>query len=278
MSAVAHKAKRAAAPASVRERALVSVRGVGKRYPLEDGAEVDALAGFDLDIADKEFVSLIGPSGCGKSTALSIVAGLQEPTHGEVLIAGHPPARARADREIGVVFQQPVLLPWRTIRANCTLLLEVAGRWTKEAEERASAILEIVGLADFAERYPHQLSGGMKQRAAIARALCLDPLLLLMDEPFGALDEFTRHQMNIELMRIWSRDRKTILFVTHNIAEAVFMSDRVIAMSPRPGRIVEEITVPLPRPRDPDVRFTREFTECVFHLQRLLERDEGRLP
>lgn len=252
---------------------LVSLHNVSKTYEVENSSPVAALQHVAIDIPDKQFLSLIGPSGCGKSTTLSIIAGLLEPTGGTVLIAGHPPLRARESRQIGIVFQQPVLLPWRTIRANCALLLEVAGLGGAETARRVADLLDIVGLAEFADRYPHQLSGGMKQRAAIARALCLDPLLLLMDEPFGALDEFTRHQMNVELLKVWSQRQKTIVFVTHNIAEAVFMSDRVIAMSPRPGRIMEDLAIPLPRPRQSDVRYSQAFNDCVVHLQKLLEKD-----
>jgi NitT/TauT family transport system ATP-binding protein len=259
---------------------LVSIRGIHKTYEMDDGSKVVALQDASLEVADKEFVSLIGPSGCGKSTMLSIVAGLLAPTSGEVLIDGHPPLRARQAREIGIVFQQPVLLPWRTVRDNIALLLEVSGQRDARADQRIDDLLEMIGVREFANRYPHQLSGGMKHRVAIARALCLDPLLLLMDEPFAALDEFTRHTMNIELLKIWSQRRKTIIFVTHNIAEAVFMSDRVIAMSPRPGRIVEDFLIDLPRPRRSVVRYTREFNDHVVHLQRMLETDslgvEGR--
>ena len=251
---------------------LVTLRQVTKSYAMEDGTDVVALHDVSLGIGDKEFVSLIGPSGCGKSTMMSIVAGLLAPSGGEVLIADHPPERAQAAHELGIVFQQPVLLPWRTIRANCRLLLEVTGALDAAAERRIDDLLGLVGLAEFADRYPSQLSGGMRQRAAIARALCLDPVLLLMDEPFAALDEFTRHQMNLELLEIQARSRKTVMFVTHNIAEAVFLSDRVVAMSPRPGRIVEDMEIDLPRPRDSRIRYSREFTDYVVRLQILLEQ------
>jgi NitT/TauT family transport system ATP-binding protein len=250
---------------------LVSLGDVAKSYELETGSTVLALQDVTIGIAERQFVSLIGPSGCGKSTLLSIIAGLLEPSSGRISIAGHPPARAREAHELGIVFQQPVLLPWRTIRANCRLLPEVVGLPGVETEARIDDLLDLVGLREFADRYPSQLSGGMRQRAAIARALCLDPLLLLMDEPFAALDEFTRHQMNIELLDVWSRRQKTIVFVTHNIAEAVFLSDRVVAMGPRPGRIIEDLRISLPRPRRSDIRYTKEFTDCVVHLQRLLE-------
>jgi NitT/TauT family transport system ATP-binding protein len=251
----------------------VSIRGIHKIYEMDDGGKVVALQDASLEVADKEFVSLIGPSGCGKSTMLSIVAGLLGATRGEVLIDGHPPLRARQAREIGIVFQEPVLLPWRTVRDNIALLLEVSGQRDVRVEARIDELLELIGFREFENRYPHQLSGGMKHRVAIARALCLDPLLLLMDEPFAALDEFTRHTMNIELLKIWSQRRKTIMFVTHSIAEAVFLSDRVIAMSPRPGRIIEDFPVELPRPRHAAVRYTREFNDHVVHLQKLLETD-----
>jgi NitT/TauT family transport system ATP-binding protein len=194
---------------------LVSLKGITKSYDLGTGASLAALLSISIDIQDKQFVSLIGPSGCGKSTLLAIIAGLLEPTSGDVNIAGRPPVAARAAHQLGMVFQQPVLLPWRTVRANCRLLPEVARIAGNEVEARIEELLELVGLADFADRYPNQLSGGMRQRAAIARALCLDPLLLLMDEPFAALDEFTRHQMNVELLKVWAQRQKTIVFVTH---------------------------------------------------------------
>jgi len=255
---------------------LVSLKDVTHRFQAGTGGEVLALSGIDLEIGDNEFVSLIGPSGCGKSTALNIIAGLLEPTEGEVAIAGQPPVRARDAREIGVVFQDAVLLPWRDARENTGFLLEVIGKLDADGRRRVDDLLELVGLQDFADRYPHQLSGGMRQRVSIARALTLDPLLLLMDEPFGALDEFTRYRLNVELLRIWSKTRKTVLFVTHNIGEAVFMSDRVIAMGSRPGRIIEDLSIDLDRPRTRDVRYSKEFTDYVVHLQRLLEEpDDG---
>jgi NitT/TauT family transport system ATP-binding protein len=252
-------------------RAILAMKGISKAYEAPTGAQVVALEDFNLEIAENQFVSLIGPSGCGKSTALSIMAGLLDPSVGSVRINGHEPAKARKAREIGMVFQQPVLLPWRTIEENCAVLLQVAGQWGGEARSRVSEILAMVGLSDFRSSYPHQLSGGMRQRASIARALCLDPVLLMMDEPFGALDEFTRHSMNVELLNIWSRRRKTIIFITHSVSEAVFLSDRVIAMSPRPGRIVADVEITLPRPRDAELRYTREFGDYVVHLQRLLQ-------
>jgi NitT/TauT family transport system ATP-binding protein len=251
---------------------LVSLRGITKTYDLGTGALLAALESISVEIPDKQFVSVIGPSGCGKSTLLSIIAGLLEPSSGDVQIAGRPPAAARAAHELGMVFQQPVLLPWRTVRANCRLLPEVARIASNEIEARIDELLELVGLTEFADRYPNQLSGGMRQRAAIARALCLDPLLMLMDEPFGALDEFTRHLMNVELLKVWAQRQKTIVFVTHNIAEAVFLSDRVLAMCSRPGRILDDVAITLPRPRHSEIRYTKEFTDLVVHTQMLLEK------
>lgn len=265
------------APArSFASRDILTMSNVSMVYDSQGAAPVVALENFNLSIAENQLVSLIGPSGCGKSTALSVMAGLLEPTAGDVRINGHDPSKARRAREIGMVFQQPVLLPWRTIEENCGLLLEIAGQWGKAAKARVREILELVDLSDFAASYPHQLSGGMRQRASIARALCLDPVILMMDEPFGALDEFTRHGMNVELLNIWGRSRKTIVFITHSVAEAVFLSDRVIAMSPRPGRIVADVGIDLPRPRSGEVRYTPEFNGYVVHLQRLLEPKAAR--
>ena len=257
---------------------IVALDGVEKSYDGPRGERTIALARVSFSVAQQEFISLIGPSGCGKSTILNIIAGLLAPTSGSVRIAGEPPQAALDARKIGVVFQDAVLLPWKTVVENAGFLLMVAGRLDDAARARVDELLRMVGLADFHHHYPHQLSGGMRQRLSIARALALDPLLLLMDEPFGALDEFTRHRMNVELLDIWSATRKTVIFVTHNIAEAVYMSDRVIAMSPRPGRIVDDFRVHLPRPRTKEVRYTREFNDCVVHLQRLLERDEDVTP
>ncbi|MCC6195811.1 MAG: ABC transporter ATP-binding protein [Burkholderiales bacterium] len=253
---------------------IVALDSVGKSYDGPHGERTVALLAVGFTVAQQEFISLIGPSGCGKSTLLNIIAGLLQPSSGGVSIAGNSPQTALDQRKIGIVFQDAVLLPWKTVVENARFLLMIAGRLDGAAQARVDELLRIVGLAEFRNHYPHQLSGGMRQRLSIARALALDPLLLLMDEPFGALDEFTRHRMNVELLDIWSATRKTVVFVTHNIAEAVFMSDRVIAMSPRPGRVVDDFRVELPRPRTKEVRYTREFNDCVVHLQRLLERDE----
>lgn len=225
-----------------------------------------------LAISAGRFVSLLGPSGCGKSTLLKILGGLLEPTAGDVLVAGRPAAEAVQHREVGIVFQQPVLLPWKTARKNVTFLRELiedrAGR--ADAQTRAQDLLELVGLSHAANRLPSELSGGMAQRVAIARALALDPKILLMDEPFGALDEITRTRMNLSLLEIWSRMQKTVLFVTHSISEAIFLSDEVFVMEAHPGRIRERLVIDLPRPRTADTPDDPRFTELASHLRHLL--------
>ena len=214
------------------------------------GESVIALQEIDLKVPAARFVSIIGPSGCGKSTLLRLIADILTPSAGTIAIGGAPPRAARQEHAIGFVFQQPTLLPWRTVRQNVALPLDVVGRRSSRRSTRTpDDLLELVGLAGFADALPAELSGGMQQRAAIARALVLEPDVLLLDEPFGALDEITRQRLNLELLRIWTESRTTALLVTHSIAEAVFMSDEVVVMSPRPGRVIAHITVPLPRPR-----------------------------
>ncbi len=221
--------------------AVVEATGVGKVFGTGPGA-VTALESVDLTIRGGEFVSLIGPSGCGKSTLLRLIGDLTPPTSGTVVINGKPAARARLDRDYGMVFQAPVLMDWRTIAKNIELPLEIMGFSADERHRRSTDLLRLVELEAFAERHPWELSGGMQQRVAIARALSFDPKLLLMDEPFGALDEMTRERMNAELMNIWQRTGTTIVFVTHSIPEAVFLSTRVVVMSARPGRITRSST------------------------------------
>ncbi len=238
---------------------MIVLDGVGMTYRAETGA-VEALRDISLSVPAGEFLALVGPSGCGKSTLLRICAGLRPPSRGRVCVAGHPVTGPLAD--VGMVFQAPVLLRWRRILDNVLLPAELAGRDPRAYEGRARALLALVGLAEFAERLPRELSGGMQQRAALCRALLLDPPLLLMDEPFGALDAMTRDDMNLELLRVWgegSAERKTILFVTHSISEAVFLADRVVVMTPRPGRVARVFDVPLPRPRTAATRAQPEF-------------------
>ncbi len=227
----------------------IEIHGVQKRFRDADtGRQVVALQGVDLDVADGEFVCLLGPSGCGKSTLLLIVAGLERATGGDVLVSGRPIERPGPDR--GVLFQQLALFPWRTALDNVAFGLEMQGRRKSDAAGRAREYLALVGLSDFAAAYPHEMSGGMQQRVAIARLFAHEPEVLLMDEPFGALDAQTRAKMAEELTRIWETHRRTVLFVTHSIDEAIYLGDRVAVMSPRPGRIRALIDIPLPRPRD----------------------------
>jgi NitT/TauT family transport system ATP-binding protein len=250
---------------------LIGLDRVGMTYEAASGP-VEALAGITLSVGAGEFVSLVGPSGCGKSTLLRIVAGLRPATAGTVTVAGRAVRAPIAD--VGMVFQAPVLLKWRSILLNVLLPAELAGRSTTALRLRAEELLDMAGLKGFGDKLPRELSGGMQQRAALCRALLLDPPLLLMDEPFGALDAMTRDDMALELLRIWGeRDlareaRKTVLFVTHSIAEAVFLSDRVVVMSARPGRVAADLAIDLPRPRTVEVRASEAFGRLsldIFH-------------
>ncbi len=216
----------------------VQAKGVGKTFPTK-GGDVVALTGVDLEVAEGEFVSLIGPSGCGKSTLMRLIADLDEATTGSIAVFGKTPAKARADQEYGIAFQQAGLLPWRTVAGNIALPLELHGSDRAARKTRVAELAELVGLTEFIDRYPDQLSGGMQQRVAIARAFAEHPRLLLMDEPFGALDEMTREYLQTELARIAAETGAAVVFVTHSIPEAVFLSDRVVVMSPRPGRITD---------------------------------------
>jgi NitT/TauT family transport system ATP-binding protein len=214
---------------------------------------------------DGEFITVVGPSGCGKSTLLNMLAGLLTPSSGEILLQGTPVKGPR--RDVGIVFQAPVLLPWRTVFQNTMLPVQVQHRDRKVYESRAHQLIDMVGLGGFADKYPFELSGGMQQRAAIVRALVHDPAILLMDEPFGALDAMTREQMNVELLRIWRESRKTVVFITHSIPEAVFLADRCLVFCPRPGRLVDIVDVDLPRPRDLSVMNTPEFGRYVQRIR-----------
>ena len=253
--------------------AVVEAAGVGKVFGTGSTA-VTALESIDLTIRQGEFVSLIGPSGCGKSTLLRLIGDLTGPTTGSVRINGKPAARARLDRDYGMVFQAPVLMDWRTIAKNIELPLEIMGFAADERRRRASDLLRLVELEAFAERHPWELSGGMQQRVAIARALSFDPKLLLMDEPFGALDEMTRERMNTELMNIWQRTGTTIVFVTHSIPEAVFLSTRVVVMSARPGRISRVVEIDLPADRTVETRESARYFELVTRVREALRQNE----
>jgi NitT/TauT family transport system ATP-binding protein len=233
-----------------KREAILELRGVGKRF----ASGLEALAGIDLDVARGEFLSLLGPSGCGKSTLLRIVAGLSPPSAGDCrLMVDHAPGR------IGFVFQDPTLMPWSTVTANVMLPFHIARRRGAEPRERALAAIRAVGLVGFENAYPHQLSGGMRMRVSIARALATDPDLLLLDEPFAALDEITRLQLNDDLLRLWERHRPTILFVTHSVFESVYLSTRIAVMSARPGRISADLPIDLAQPRTRATRMSPEY-------------------
>ncbi len=253
-------------PRTATDSVAVEARGLDLTYVTRDGP-VRALSEVDLAIGKGEFASLIGPSGCGKTTLLRAIADLERPTGGELRVNGMSPAEARARRAYGYVFQAPALYPWRTVERNVTLPLEIMGLPAAERRERARRWLGVVNLEGFERKYPWQLSGGMQQRVSIARALSFEPALLLMDEPFGALDEITRDHLNDQLNRLWRRTRKTVVFVTHSIAEAVYLSTRIVVMSPRPGRILEVIASDLPPERTLDMREAAEFQRVARHVR-----------
>ncbi len=252
------------APAVAFERCSVTFRG--------PSGPVEALRDVSLSVGRGEFVSIIGPSGCGKSTLLRLAADLLPATSGSVAVLGDTPAASRRARRFSMVFQDPVLLPWRTVQQNVELPLELAGRPGTERRAAAQRTLSLVGLNGFEPARPAQLSGGMRQRAAIARALTLEPDLLLMDEPFAAVDEITRDRLNLELLGIWERTRAAIVFVTHSLEEAVYLSDRVVILSRRPGRVSAELPIGLPRPRPLDVKRTQAAFELTSHARLALEQ------
>jgi len=253
--------------------AVVELADVSRTFEGSAG-RVEALRSIDLTIGRGEFVSLIGPSGCGKSTLLRIVGDLIAPSSGRVTVNGKTASQARLDRDYGMVFQAPVLFDWRTVQKNVELPLEVIGQPDEARRTKASEMLRLVELEEFAGHHPWQLSGGMQQRVAIARALALDPAILLMDEPFGALDEMTRERMNFELLKIWVRTGTTIIFVTHSIPEAVYLSTRVVVMSARPGRITDVIDVDLPRLRTDETREMERYYELVTKVREALRAGE----
>jgi NitT/TauT family transport system ATP-binding protein len=252
-----------ASPGTERAARFVELDRVRKVYNLGEAAEVEAVSEASFSVAEGEFVSLLGASGCGKSTLLMMIAGLERPTAGTIRVAGDIVAEPRA--KTGVMFQDPTLLPWKTVLENVLFPAVIQKRPLAELRDRAEQLLRMVGLSDFHAKKPHQLSGGMRQRVAICRALLCDPDVLLMDEPFSALDAITRDELNEALLDIWQKTRKTGLFVTHSIREAVFLSDRILVMDRRPSRIVADVTVPFPRPRDVAIQDTARFAElCGF--------------
>ena len=250
---------------------MIQARNITLVFKSKDREPVTALRGFNLEVGKGEFVSIVGPSGCGKSTFLNLLLGLIKPDSGEMTLGGSPisgPGQERA-----MVFQEFGLLPWRTVRANVALGLELKGISSPERAQRATELISLVGLEDFERHYPHELSGGMKQRVGLARALATEPEVLLMDEPFAALDAQTRDLMQTELLQIWERTKKTVLFVTHSIEEAAYLSDRVIIMTARPGRAKETLKIHLPRPRDYEMRLTPQFNDIKSRIWDVLKEE-----
>ncbi|MDR6854537.1 ABC transporter ATP-binding protein [Variovorax guangxiensis] len=248
----------------------ISCRDIGMRF-FTERRDVTAIKSLDLDVAQGEFLTLLGPSGCGKSTFLRVVADLLEPSRGRIEVLSTSPLAARKNRDIGFVFQDAALLPWRTALQNVELPLQVGGGASRKGRRSPKELLELVGLKDKANAWPHELSGGQRQRVSIARALASDPKILLMDEPFGALDEITRDRLNEEIRRVWKETGVTILFVTHSIHEAAFLGQRVLMLAANPGRVREIVPVDMPEDRTLDIRETPEFVRLAAHLRRVLE-------
>ena len=260
----------AAPPAIAAEHLWMTYAPQGRQ-----GQSVTALEDVTLDVCEGEFVSLLGPSGCGKSTLLRLVGDLLQPTRGRLLVKGKSAAQARRDRDYGIIFQAPALYDWRTVAKNVQLPLEILGISRQERDRRTADLLRLMNLHEFADSYPWQLSGGMQQRVSIARALSFKPSILLMDEPFGALDEMTRERLNMELLALWSQTGTTIVFVTHSIPEAVFLSDRIVVMTPRPGKIERIIDVDLPRPRSGASREDQRFFQLIGDVRACLREEHA---
>lgn len=258
-------------PALPRETEI-KIENLSVKFPDKDGGEpIVALSNVNLEIKQGEFISLLGPSGCGKTTLLRTIADLQEKTSGTISVRGLSPREIRLQKKYGIVFQSPVLYEWRTVRRNVCMPMELLGMPKKDRTKRVTKMLELVGLLEFGQKYPHELSGGMQQRVNIARALAIRPEILLMDEPFSALDEFTKEKLHEDLLRIWQKTNKTILFVTHNIQEAVYLSDRVVVLSPHPGRVSAIVDIDLPRPRPIEMKETQEFNALVSKVRNSFE-------
>jgi NitT/TauT family transport system ATP-binding protein len=253
-------------PAANPSALAVQAQGLSLTFETSDG-EVQALSNVNLEVAQGDFVSFIGPSGCGKTTLVRVIADLEQPTSGTILVNGVTPEKARLDRTYGYVFQAPALYPWRTIERNVALPLEIMGLDAAERKKRVERYLSLVNLSGFERKFPWQLSGGMQQRASIARALSFEPAMLLMDEPFGALDEIVRDHLNEQLLRLWDQTKKTVVFVTHSIPEAVFLSTKIVVMSPRPGRIIDVINSDFPRERTLEIRETPEFLKIAQRVR-----------
>jgi NitT/TauT family transport system ATP-binding protein len=257
-----------------KEEIAILVENVNVEFCMES-AVIHALSDISININCGEFISIVGPSGCGKTTLLRLIGNLQEPTSGKLLVNGKTPHQARLDHDFSIVFQDHALLEWRTALQNILLPLELLNRTRKDSLDKCRRLLDLVGLSKFADCYPNELSGGMKQRVSIARALVLDPSLLLMDEPFGSLDQITRDKMNIELLNLIPREKKmTTIFVTHSIREAIFLADRVVVLSPHPGRLIDIVNVNLDRPRDLGIRETPRFREIYFEVEEKLDASQ----
>jgi len=254
------------------EKTEIKIDNVSMIFQDKKGGEpVTALKNVNLDIREGEFISLLGPSGCGKTTLLRIIADLLQPSEGTVTVRGETTRDIRLQKKYGIVFQNPVLYDWRTVRRNVCMPMELLGMKKPERTSQVSKMLDLVGLSEFGQNYPYELSGGMQQRVGIARALAINPEILLMDEPFSALDEFTREKLHIDLLKIWRKTNKTVVFVTHNISEAVFLSDRVVVLSPHPGRVSAVIDINIPRPRDMESKQTPEFYDYITKIRNSFE-------
>ena len=260
--------KRTEVTVDPRDDVEIRIDHLSVRFPDKNSGEtIDALVNVNLEIKQGEFVSLVGPSGCGKTTLLRTIADLQKPSEGLITVRGQSPREIRLQKKYGIVFQSPVLYDWRTARRNVCMPMELMGLPKAQRTATVTEMLELVGLYDFGRKYPHQLSGGMQQRVGIARALAIKPEIMLMDEPFSALDEFTKEKLNEDLLTIWNKTHKTIIFVTHNISEAVFLSDRVVVLSPHPGRVSAVVDIDIPRPRRLAVKDTPAFSALVAKVR-----------
>lgn len=256
----------------VKKEMEISIRGLSVSFPDKNGGEaIQALQNINLEVEEGEFISLVGPSGCGKTTLLRAIADLQAPTSGSISVRGLQPRDIRLEKKFGIVFQSPVLYDWRTVRRNVCMPMELKGLPKKDRTAKVTEMLEMVGLYKFGKQYPHELSGGMQQRVGIARALAIDPEILLMDEPFSALDEFTKEKLHEDLLKIWLKTNKTVIFVTHNIQEAVFLSDRVVVLSPHPGRVSAVVDIDIPRPRSLSVKRSAKFNDLVSKVRACFE-------
>lgn len=259
-------------PVSEGAESSIKIENLWIQFPDKNGGEpVTALKNVNLEIKEGEFISMVGPSGCGKTTLLRTIADLQQPTSGKITVRGQSPREIRLQKKYGIVFQNPVLYDWRTVRRNVCMPMELMGLPKKYRTQRVTEMLELVGLYNFGKKYPHELSGGMQQRVGIARALAIKPEILLMDEPFSALDEFTKEKLHADLLKIWSKTNKTIIFVTHNIQEAVFLSDRVVVLSPHPGRVSAVVDIDIPRPRTLEMKDSMQFNHLVAKIRNSFE-------